>query len=105
MISIDNLTEAELTALHNRIVDRLKELQREKALSAMSELRIGDVVRFQSEQSVVAGIVIRLNKKSVTVHSAGNNRWNVSPELLTLVRRPEELADLEDELKRYLSNE
>lgn len=85
---VNTLSEGELLALNDCIVERLRFLQRQRAQQDMTQFRVGDVVRFTtSEGHVVTGVLIRLNKKSVSVHTEKDRRWTVSPHLLTLVRR------------------
>ncbi len=82
-INIEKLTEAELTDLNNRIVERLKFLEMERAHARMLEFRIGDRVTFEPEgRSSVEGMLTRYNKKTVTVVTEDGQRWNVSPGLL-----------------------
>jgi hypothetical protein len=51
----------------------------------MLEFRIGDRVTFEPEgMAPVFGILIRYNKKSVTVITEEGHRWNISPRLLRL---------------------
>lgn len=100
MIDINRLTEAELIALHNRIVDRLRDFQHQRAQQGMAAFRPGDVVRFSTNEGEIVGVLIRLNKKSVTVHTEGGRRWNVAPQLVTLVKRPQELDELGRELEK-----
>jgi hypothetical protein len=67
-IDIDRLTEAELTDLNHRIVERLRFLQQMRAHKQMLEFRIGDRVSFQpAGQPPLHGILTRYNKKTVTV--------------------------------------
>ncbi|MCS5992093.1 hypothetical protein LNP02_28445 [Klebsiella variicola subsp. variicola] len=48
----------------------------------------GDVVSFRAEDGqTVTGILVRLNKKTVTVHTESGARWNVAPQLLTRIKR------------------
>ena len=55
----------------------------------MLEFKIGDRVSFQPEgHPVVAGMLTRYNKKTVTVITDGGQRWNVAPRLL---RRPDDI--------------
>lgn len=85
---VNTLSEGELLALNDCIVERLRFLQRQRAQQDMTQFRVGDVVRFTtSEGHAVTGVLIRLNKKSVSVHTEKDCRWTVSPHLLTLVRR------------------
>ena len=82
-IEIDNLTEAELIDLNNRIVERLRFMAQARSHSRMLQFKIGDRVSFESEgHGVVNGVLTRYNKKSVTVISDAGQRWNVAPQLL-----------------------
>ncbi|MBI3014375.1 MAG: hypothetical protein HYY65_04795 [Candidatus Tectomicrobia bacterium] len=93
-IDIDNLTEAELIDLNNRIVERLRFLHQMRAHAKMLEFKIGDRVSFEPEgRSVVVGMLTRYNRKTVTVITDGGERWNVAPSLL---RRPEDSGRSED---------
>lgn len=85
---IDDMSEEKLIALHNIIVDRLNMLHRQRTRQSMEDFRPGDVVSFQVEDGqTVTGVLVRLNKKTVTVHTESGARWNVSPQLLTRVKR------------------
>ena len=82
-IDIDKLTEAELLDLNHRIVARLRFLRDMRAHSNMLEFKIGDRVAFVTDgRSPVVGMLIRYNKKSVTVVTEQGERWNVAPSLL-----------------------
>lgn len=85
---IDDMPEEELITLHNIIVNRLNSLQRQRTRQSMEDFRPGDVVSFRAEDGqTVTGVLVRLNKKTVTVHTESGARWNVSPQLLTRVKR------------------
>lgn len=82
-IDIDQLTEPELLALNHRIVERLKFLQQMRAHGAMMKFSIGQRVVFDAPgQPQVTGMLIKYNKKTVTVVTDEGQRWNVSPGLL-----------------------
>jgi hypothetical protein len=82
-IDIDNLTEAELIDLNNRIVERLRFLHQARSHKRMLDFKIGDRVSFQPEgRAMVVGMLTRYNKKTVTVITDGGARWNVAPGLL-----------------------
>ena len=84
MINIDNLTEAELIDLNHRIVERLRFLDQLRAHAQMLTYRIGDRVRFQpAGRPQVVGMLVRYNRKSVTVITDDGQRWNVAPALLS----------------------
>ena len=83
MIDIDQLTEEELLALNNRIIDRLKYLDQVRAHAAMLKFRPGDRVSFRGRDGrEVSGVLVKYNKKTVTVVSEAGARWNVSPDFL-----------------------
>jgi hypothetical protein len=82
-IDIDTLTEAELTDLNHRIVERLRRLNRTRAHKAMLELSLGERVCFQPDgRALLFGIVTRYNTKTVTVITENGEHWNVAPAAL-----------------------
>ncbi len=82
-LRVDKLTEAELIDLNHRIAARLRFLNQMRAHSQMLDFKIGDRVTFQPEgYPRLVGMLIRYNKKTVTVITDNGQRWNVSPELL-----------------------
>lgn len=89
-IDIDRLTEAELIDLNHRIVERLRLLQHMRAHVGMLEFRIGERVTFQPDgRGPVQGMLVRYNRKSVTVVTDDGHRWNVSPSLLSSAAAPD----------------
>ena len=85
-IDITSLTEEELLALNRQIVARLKYLQQKRTDEQMIEFHVGDRVGFEPEgQPAQFGILIRHNRKTVTVLTDGGAQWNVSPSLLRRV--------------------
>ena len=82
-IDIDRLTEAELVDLNRRIVERLRFLQQMRVHATMLQFSLGDRVAFDTAAGgVIVGTLMRYNKKSVTVITDHQERWNVSPVLL-----------------------
>jgi hypothetical protein len=82
-INIDNLTEAELTDLNNRIVERLRLLDQIRAHSQMLEFKIGDRVTFTPDnRGPVYGVLTRYNKKTVTIITESGQKWTASPALI-----------------------
>ena len=83
-IDIDQLSEAELIDLNNRIVARLRFLNQMRAHVEMLEFKIGDRVSFQPPgQGPIEGMLTRYNKKTVTVVTDEGRQWNVSPTFLS----------------------
>lgn len=87
-LDIDGLDIAALMALNARVVERLQFLHQQKTTAALQEIKIGSAVMFEGPDGVVIhGIVIRRNRKTVSVHADDERQWNVSPSLLTLTGR------------------
>jgi len=86
-IDIDRLTEKQLIDLNHRVVERLKFLQSMRAHAEMMEFSVGEKVCFHpSGHGMLVGILIRYNKKTVSVITENGQRWNVSPHLLKKVK-------------------
>jgi hypothetical protein len=82
-IDIDGLSEAQLRDLNRRVVERLRAIQQLKTYDAMLKFNVGDQVAFDDQYGdPVRGVLIRHNRKSVTVHGHDGRHWNVSPQLL-----------------------
>jgi hypothetical protein len=90
-LDIDQLTEAELTDLNRRIVERLRFLHPMRAHATMLKFSIGARLCFDTDDfRRITGTLVRYNKKSVTVVTDDGHRWNVSPSFL----RPVEPNDI-----------
>jgi len=82
-IDLYDLTEEELVALNHEVIARLKQLRQVRRYEQMAAFAPGDRVSFMDERgSIVSGIVVRFNQKSVTLLTDGGVRWRVSPGLL-----------------------
>jgi hypothetical protein len=93
-IDIDQLTEAELIELHHRIVERLRFLEQMRAHGTMLAFSIGERVTFTPEgRPPVTGMLVKYNKKTVTVITDEGQRWNVSPSFLRKAE-PNEVATM-----------
>jgi hypothetical protein len=83
IIDIDKLSEPDLIDLNNRIVERLRFMQQARAHATMLRFSIGDRVTFEPDtRGPVVGVIIRYNKKSVSVLTDDGQRWTVAPGLL-----------------------
>ncbi len=86
-IDIGQLSTEELVALNHRIVERLKYLESVHTHKAMMAFNLGARVSFESPRDGrELGILVKFNRKTVTVMTDGGTRWNISPHLLTLVK-------------------
>ncbi|MGK2901100.1 MAG: hypothetical protein ACSLE9_20825 [Burkholderiaceae bacterium] len=82
-IDIDQLTEADLIDLNNRVVARLKFLHQMRAHAHMLDFSIGQRVSFQPEgHPLLTGIITKYNRKTVTIVTEAGQQWNVSPVFL-----------------------
>lgn len=79
-IDINKLDEAELMDLKRRIVARLKFLQEARTHHQMLSFEDGDRVRFQPPgHDPKTGVIVRHNRKTVTVVIDDHHQWNVAP--------------------------
>ena len=89
-IDIDGLSEKELIELNHRIVERLKFLESARRHEEMMDFSIGERVSFSPagiEKQI--GVLVKYNRKTVTVITEKGERWNVSPFLLSKVKSVE----------------
>jgi len=85
-IDIGKLDEAELVDLNRRIVARLKFLQEARTHHQMLSFDVGDRVRFQPPgHDPKTGMIIKHNRKTVTVVTDDHHQWNVAPVFLSRV--------------------
>jgi hypothetical protein len=83
-IPIDKLTEDELSVLNRRIVERLKFLESQHTHREMMQFSVGENVCFVPPgKERQMGVLVKYNKKTVTIITEGGRRWNVSPHLLS----------------------
>jgi hypothetical protein len=88
-IDIDRLSEAELIDLNRRIVERLRMVQTLRSHQQMMKFSVGQRVPFEPPgHGVLAGMITRYNRKTVTVITENGGQWNVAPTLLRLADPP-----------------
>jgi hypothetical protein len=79
-VNIDQLSESELVRLNEKIVQRLRMINQLRAHSRMLDFTLGERVWFQIEgDRIVRGVLVKYNRKSVTVITNDGTRWTVSP--------------------------
>ena len=89
-INIDNLSEKELVELNHRIVERLKFLESMRTHADMMAFNVGEKVSFvPSGRNKIIGVLVKYNKKTVTILTEDGQKWNVSPHLLSKESRTE----------------
>jgi hypothetical protein len=80
---IKTLSREELLFVNRLVVNRLKLLSQERSTTQMMKFNIGEKVKFEGRYGETkTGIIIRLNKKTVSIHTDDNEQWNVAPGLL-----------------------
>ena len=85
--AIKRLNEEDLLFLNRLIVERLKLIAQARATTLMTSFARGDRVCFQAPDGrMLEGMVLRLNKKTISVATDDGHQWNVSPGLLRLVQ-------------------
>ena len=85
--AIKRLGEEDLLFLNRLIVERLKLISQARATTLMTSFTKGDRVGFQAPDGrAMEGIVLRLNKKTVSVAADDGHQWNVAPGLLRLIQ-------------------
>lgn len=85
--AIKQLNEEVLLFLNRLIVEPLKLISQARATTLMTGFIKGDRVCFQAPDGrMLEGMVLRLNKKNVSVATDDGHQWNVAPGLLRLIR-------------------
>jgi hypothetical protein len=86
-IDINDLSEKELIELNHRIVERLKFLDSARRHKEMMDFNIGERVSFSPPgREKQYGVLVKYNRKTVTVVTDHGEQWNVSPFLLSPVK-------------------
>lgn len=85
--AIKRLGEEDLLFLNRLIVERLNLISQARAITLMTSFTRGDRVGFQAPDGrMLEGMVLRLNKKTVSVATDDGHQWNVAPGLLRLIQ-------------------
>lgn len=88
-INIENLSVKDLLELNKKIISRVKELKAQEQLKAAERFRMGEVVSFQSRDSgKITGIIMSMRKTKISILTEDNEKWTVSPALLTPEKTP-----------------
>ena len=85
---IGKLSEEDLVFLNRTIIERLKLISQAKSTSMMARFNIGNRVRFQTPDGKnKTGVIVRLNKKTASIHTDDGGSWNVFPGFLKHERK------------------
>ena len=83
---IEDMTIDELLEINQLICDRIDELRARQDHEAMHRLCVGNAVSFESKEGRMFGLIIKINRKTVSVLSEDKRQWKISPGLLTMVK-------------------
>lgn len=82
--AIRQLSEQDLQYLNRMIVERLKLISQARSTAMLSNFNVGDRVSFSSSAGEkLSGVIIRINKKTVSIVTNEGGQWNVHPSFLT----------------------
>ncbi|MBI5243798.1 MAG: hypothetical protein HY922_08990 [Elusimicrobia bacterium] len=98
-IDIEKLNLEELLDLNKRIVRRIEYLHSLKTRAHLDRFEVGDRVSFQSDGRTVEGVVVRVNRKTLSVVT-GDTHWRIPPRFLTKLPGPK--ADLPRDVRDIL---
>jgi len=82
---LNRLSEEDLRLLNRMVVERIKLYHKARDLKGLAKFNLMDRVYFTHEGKQITGIVMKLNRRSVTIRTAEGKRWNVSPGFLRRV--------------------
>ena len=85
--AIKRLSEEDLLLLNRMIVERLQLIDQAKSTALMANFTKGDRVGFQApDGKSLKGVVLKLNKKTISIVTDQGDQWNVAPGLVHLVK-------------------
>ena len=83
-MEINDMSYEQLFDLHEQVIGRLRYLGDLRARASLDKYQIGDRIRFDDGHGrTVAGVVARINRKSLTVETPGGKWSGVPPFAVT----------------------
>lgn len=80
--AVGKMSNDELFALNNIVVDAINAKHRAKQLAVKSQFSVGQKVAFDGKRGYVEGTIEKINKVNIVVRS-GHTRWTVAPSILS----------------------
>ncbi len=81
---IKKLGEKELRYINRLVVERIKLLVQQRSTDQMMKFNIGERVSFNASDGIKrSGVIIRINKKTISIDTQDGGYWNVAPGLLS----------------------
>ena len=91
--AIRQMREEDLRYLNRLIVERLKLISQARSTVLLARFSVGDHVGFQAPTGQKkTGVILKLNKKTVTIRTHDGQQWNVYPGFLTPAARQQSSA-------------
>lgn len=82
-IDFAKLSDDELFDLNAKLVEHIKARHQARSQEAIAKFDIGDRVQFKdNDGELVRATIIRINRKTVVLHSDDHRNWKVSPTFL-----------------------
>lgn len=82
-INLESMSNEQLRTLNHSIVAILNGRRQLDTLKKLSKFNIGDRVQFESDSGNVKGVVIRVNKKTISIDAFDPpGQWRVAPSFL-----------------------
>ena len=85
-----------LEELNTRVVRRIQELHGRKTQKELESFKMGDRVSFQSDGRMVEGLVVRVNRKTLSVRT-GETSWTLHPRFVTKLPEPARVSSQRQE--------
>lgn len=82
---LNRLSEEQLRLLNRMVVERIRLHHKARDLHSMAKFNIADRVFFLHDGVRITGRIMKMNRRSVTVHADDGHRWTVAPSFLTHV--------------------
>ena len=87
---IQQLDEAQLRVLKDKVIERLNLIHRAKRLKSLAKFNLYDKVYFDHDGEKIFGRIIRINQKTCTIQTEDRGEWRIPPSFLIRIT---EVAD------------
>ncbi len=84
-INLEKMSDKELISLNRAIVDHMEKRRQRRNYQQLAKFSPGDTVKFLDQEGLlIYGVILRVNKKTVTVHTMNPcMEWRLSPSLIS----------------------
>lgn len=82
-LDFNKFSDDELFELNKNLVEHVRLRHEARSQTALAKLHVGDRVYFKTDgDRKITGTIIRINRKTITLHADDHIQWKVSPGLL-----------------------